>query len=73
MRSIDALAELVIGDLVRINHRARPRNLHGQRATIVDIDAQAATIRLDRPVGRFTSGNLRCPPLALDRLEPTPR
>ncbi|HEY2657913.1 MAG TPA: hypothetical protein VGI55_19185 [Solirubrobacteraceae bacterium] len=37
MRSIDALAELVPGDLVRINHRARPRYLHGQRATIVDV------------------------------------
>jgi hypothetical protein len=37
MRSIDALAELVVGDLVRINHRARPRYLHGQRATIVDV------------------------------------
>jgi hypothetical protein len=30
-------------------------------------DAQAATIVLERPVGRFTSGKLRCPPTALDR------
>jgi hypothetical protein len=73
MRSIDALAEPVVGDLVRINHRARPRYLHGQRATIVDIDAQAATIRLDRPIGRFASGSLRCLPLALDRLGPALR
>jgi hypothetical protein len=73
MRSIDALADLVVGDLVRINHRARPCYLHGQRATIVDIDAQAATISLDRPIGRFTSGSLRCPPLALDRLGPALR
>jgi hypothetical protein len=69
MRSIDALAELVSGDLVRINHRARPRYLHGQRATVVDVDAQAATIRLERPIGRFGTGTLRCPPLALDRLD----
>jgi hypothetical protein len=58
MRSIDALAELVVGDLVRINHHARPRYLDGQRAQIVDVDAQAATIRLERPIGRFTSGKL---------------
>jgi hypothetical protein len=57
MRSIDALAELVVGDLVRISHRARPRYLHGQRAMIVDVDAQAATIRFERLIGRFTSDN----------------
>jgi hypothetical protein len=27
-------------------------------------------VRLDQPVGRFVTGELRCPPLALDRLEP---
>jgi hypothetical protein len=69
MLSIDALAELVVGDRVRINHRARPQYLHGLHGTIVDVDAQAATISLDRPTGRFVSGKLRCPPLALDRFE----
>jgi hypothetical protein len=73
MWSIDALAELVVGDLVRISHRARPRYLHGQPATVVDVDAQATTIRLERPIGRLTSGRLRCPPLALDRLGPALR
>lgn len=29
---------------------------------------RAATIQLARPVGRFRSGVVRCPPLALDRL-----
>jgi hypothetical protein len=68
MNSIDALAELVVGDRVRINHYARPRYLQGLRATIIDVDAMTATVTLERPIGRFTTGRLRCPPLALDRV-----
>ena len=54
--------------VVRINHNARPRYLQGLCATIVDVDAVTATISLERPGGRFTTGRLRCPPLALDRV-----
>ena len=68
MESLDALADLVIGDHVRINHHARPRYLQGLHATVVDVDDQTATISLHRPIGRFTSGTVRCPPLVLDRL-----
>jgi hypothetical protein len=69
MESLDALAELVVGDHVRINHHhARPRYLQGLHATVVDVDAQTATISLQRPIGQFTSGTVRCPPLVLDRL-----
>jgi RNase P/RNase MRP subunit p29 len=68
MESIDALAELVAGDHVRIDRHARPRYLQGLHGTVVDVDAQTVTISLQRPVGRFTSGELRCPPLVLDRL-----
>lgn len=70
MESIDALAALVVGDHVRINQHARPRYLQGLHATVIDVDEQTATISLQRPVGRFTSGRLRCPPLVLDRLGP---
>ncbi len=70
MESLDALAELVAGDHVRINHHARPRYLQGLHATVIDVDAQTVTISLQRPIGRFTSGQLRCPPLVLDRLGP---
>jgi len=70
MDSIDALSELVVGDHVRINHHARPRYLQGLHATIIDIDAVTATLSLERPIGRSTNGNLRCPPRALDRLGP---
>ena len=64
MLSIHALALLVC-----INHHARPRSLHALRGAILDVDVRAATVSLERPIGRFTSGNLRCPPLALDRLD----
>jgi hypothetical protein len=70
--SIDALAQLVVGDLVRINHHARPRYLEGHQGTIVAIDSQTATIRLRGPVGRFTTGEIRCPPLALTRVGAQP-
>jgi len=70
IRAVDALARLNVGDHVRINDRARPRYLHGVQGTIVAVDDEGATVRIPRPVGRFTSGEIRCPPLALDRLVP---
>ena len=68
VRSAHALGELCVGDQVRINHTVSPRYLHGQRGTIIDLDDQRATVCLHRPVGRFHSGEIRCPPLALDKL-----
>jgi hypothetical protein len=68
--SAKALAELGVGDRVRINHHASPRYLHGIHGTIIHLDDQAATVCVHRPVGRFKSGEIRCPPLVLDRLSP---
>jgi hypothetical protein len=68
VRSATALAELCIGDVVRINHTVRPQYLHGACARIVAIDDRTATVQLERPVGRFRSGQVRCPALALDRV-----
>jgi hypothetical protein len=67
-RSLHALSELCVGDHVRINQRARPRYLHGIYGTIVELDDDAATVCTHRPVGRFQSGEVRCPPLVLDKL-----
>lgn len=69
VRSANALAELCIGDPVRINRNVRPAYLHGEHGVIVDLHDRAVTVRLRRPVGRFRSGELRCPPLALDKLD----
>ena len=65
-----ALAMLNVGDRVQINHHAKPRYLHGVEGTIVELDQHTATVCMHRPVGRFTSGEIRCPPLMLNRLNP---
>ncbi len=66
--SAKALAQLTIGDRVRINHHATPRYLHGVQGTVTDLDDHAATVFVHRPVGRFKTGEIRCPPLVLDRI-----
>jgi len=48
----------------------RPRYLQGLRATVIDVDAVTATVSLERPIDRFTTGRFRCPPLTLDRVSP---
>lgn len=68
--SATALARLCVGDLVRVNERVSPRYLAGHHGTVVDLDDVAATVRLDQPIGRFESGRVRCPPLALDKVAP---
>jgi hypothetical protein len=66
--SSQVLATLCIGDRVRINDRISPRYLAGLDATVIEVDDHAATIRLELPIGRFKSGRVRCPPLALEKL-----
>ena len=69
-RSMTTLASLRIGDRVRINHHAKPNYLHGQPGTVTGWAGQNVIVQLDQPVGRFTSGQLRCPPLILEPLPP---
>jgi hypothetical protein len=69
-RSMQTLASLRVGDRVRINHSAKPNYLHGQPGTVTGWAGQNVIVQLDRPVGRFTSGELRCPPLVLEPLAP---
>jgi hypothetical protein len=66
-------ASLRVDDRVGINHRARPLYLHGHTGTVAGFYGQSVIVRLDQPVGRFVTGELRCPPLALDRLGPEPK
>jgi hypothetical protein len=68
VNSAKALAQLTVGDRVRINHQATPRYLRGVQGTVTALDDQTATICVHRAVGRFKSGEIRCPPLVLDRL-----
>lgn len=68
VRSATALAELCVGDDVRINQTISPRYLHGLHGTVVELDDERATVCLHRPVGRFHTGEIRCPPLTLEKL-----
>lgn len=65
-----ALAMLNVGDRVRINRQASPRYLHGVHGVITELNDDIAVVCVHRPIGRFTSGEIRCPPLVLDRLNP---
>jgi len=67
-RSAVARANLHIGDRVLINHTVKPAYLHEQSGTIVEWHGSQAVVRLDAPIGRFHSGQLRCAPEALQRL-----
>jgi hypothetical protein len=69
-RSVRTLASLRVGDRVRINHSAKPNYLHGRAGTVRGWAGQNVVVQLDQPVGRFTSGELRCPPLVLEPLGP---
>lgn len=70
VRSAAAIAELCV-DHVRINRHVRPRYLHGECGVITDLDDHSVAVRLLRPIGRFRSAELRCPPLALEKLDET--
>jgi hypothetical protein len=69
-RSMRTLASLRVGDRVRINHSAKPNYLHGRAGTVSGWSGQNVIVQLDRPVGRFVTGELRCPPLVLAPLAP---
>ncbi len=64
------LASVRVGDLVRVNHGAKPNYLHGEPGTVTGWAGQNVIVQLDQPIGRFTSGELRCPPLILEPLAP---
>jgi hypothetical protein len=67
-RSMTTLASLRVGDRVRINHSAKPDYLHGRAGTVSGWAGQNVIVQLDQSVGRFVTGELRCPPLVLEYL-----
>lgn len=71
VRSASALLALEVGDRIALNHSVRPQYLHGASGTVTSLTGDQALITLDRPIGRFRSGRLRCSPLALEKLEST--
>jgi hypothetical protein len=69
VRSAQAIAELRVGDTVMFTSRIRPRDLESELAEVTEVDDRMVTVRLWRPVGRFGEGEVRCPPLALRKLD----
>ena len=69
VRSARAIAELCVGDQVMFTNRIRPRYLEHELAEVTEVDDRTVTVRLWRPVGRFGDRELRCPPLALRKLD----
>jgi len=71
VNSAKALAMLSLGDRVRFSERTKPQYLRGVHGVVTDLDEHTATVCVHRPVGRFSSGEIRqCPPLLLERLHP---
>ena len=58
VHSATRLMSLCEGDLVRINQRISPRYLAGGMARS---SRSTATVQLEREVGRFKNGLVRCP------------
>jgi hypothetical protein len=69
--SAAAIAQLCVGDTVMLNSTVRPRYLMHELAMITELDEHWVTLRLARTVGRFRDGELRCPPLAIRKVERT--
>jgi hypothetical protein len=67
-RLANALARLSIGDRVRIGHDVRPGYVHGLPATVIRRGTDTITVQLDRPVGKFVDGCIRCSPLAVEKI-----
>jgi hypothetical protein len=70
VRSVKAMAEFCVGDTVRFTRRVRPRYLEHELAVIEELEDHWVTVRLWRAIGRFRDGQLRCRPLALQRVDP---
>jgi hypothetical protein len=69
VNSATAIAQLCVGDTVVFNRRIRPRYLEHEVAVVTELDQRWVTVTLARPVGRFRERELRCPPLALQKLD----
>ena len=69
VRAATAIAQLCVGDTVMFNRNVKPRYLEHEAAVITEIGDHWVTVRLWRPVGRFRDGELRCPPLAVRKVD----
>jgi ribosomal protein L21E len=67
-RSVRALGEFAVGDRVRVNGHIRPLYLRGATGTVTGWSGHRVMVHLDEAAGRFAGGEVRVPPLGLDRM-----
>ena len=70
-RKETARARLALHDRVRFANTAKPQYLRGATGEIHEFYEDLVVVCLDTPVGRFTSGHVRCPPELLELVERT--
>ena len=70
-RQREAMERLVVHSRVRIGKTAKPQYLRGLTGEIHEIHADFVVVCLDKPVGRFADGHLRCPPQLLQPIDKT--
>lgn len=66
-----ALATFALNDRVRFASNAKPQYLQGATGAIHELYDDKIVVCLDRPLGKFKSGHVRCPPEVLERVERT--
>lgn len=70
-RKQSALAAFALHDRVRFADNAKPQYLRGATGEIHEFYEDKIVVCLDRPLGKFKSGHVRCPPEVLERIDGT--
>jgi hypothetical protein len=70
-RTQRALAAFALHDRVRFADNAKPQYLRGATGEIHEFYEDKIVVCLDRPLGKFKSGHVRCPPEVLEHIEGT--
>lgn len=70
-RRQNALTTFALHDPVRFADNAKPQYLRGATGEIHEFYEDKIVVCLDRPLGKFKSGHVRCPPEVLERIEGT--
>ncbi|MGC8463180.1 MAG: hypothetical protein ACP5P9_05875 [Acidimicrobiales bacterium] len=65
------LASFALHDRVRFADNAKPQYLRGATGEIHEFCEDKIVVCPGRPLGKFTSGYVRCPPEVLERIEGT--
>ncbi|MGH8989478.1 MAG: hypothetical protein ACRDXC_12940 [Acidimicrobiales bacterium] len=71
LRKQSALAAFALHDRVRFADNTKPQYLRGATDEIHEFYEDKIVVCLDRPLGGFKSGHVRCPPQVLERIEGT--